>query len=144
MALLHPGNEVIIFKPYYGYHLSTILAVEAIPRTVSLQQPDWPLSMKDLEQAITKRTKAIVVNIHGSPSDKVFSTQELEGITEAARRHDLFVFRDKIYEYFVYDDRTHVSLASFPNMIDRTVTISSYSKTFSITEWCIGHVLAAP
>ena len=144
MGLLQPGDEVILFEPYYGYHLSTILAVEAVPRIVSLQQPDWSLSMKDLEHAITKQTKAIVVNTPGNPSGKVFSTQELEGIAEAARRHDLFVFTDEIYEYFVYDDRTHVSLASFPNMTDRTVTISGYSKTFSITGWRIGHALAAP
>jgi len=124
--------------------MTTWTAVEAVPRIVSLQQPDWSLSMKDLEQAITKQTKAIVVNTPGNPSGKVFSTQELEGIAEAARRHDLFVFTDEIYEYFVYDDRTHVSLASFPNMIDRTVTISGYSKTFSITGWRIGHALAAP
>lgn len=144
MALLHPGDEVIMFEPYYGYHLSTLLAVEAIPCIVSLKQPDWALSMKDLEQAITRQTKAIVVNTPGNPSGKVFSIQELEGIAEAARRHDLFVFTDEIYEYFVYDDRTHISLASFPGMMDRTVTISGYSKTFSLTGWRIGHVVAAP
>jgi len=79
MGLLQPGDEVILFEPYYGYHLSTILAVEAVPRIVSLQQPDWSLSMQDLEQAITKQTKAIVVNTPGNPSGKVFSTQEFRG-----------------------------------------------------------------
>ena len=144
MGLLQPGDEVILFEPYYGYHLSTILAVEAVPRIVSLQEPDWFLSMEVLEKAITDRTKAIVVNTPGNPSGKVFTTQELEGIAAVARRHDLFVFTDEIYEYFIYDNLAHVSLASLPDMADRTITISGYSKTFSITGWRIGHAVAAP
>ena len=144
MGLLQPGDEVILFEPYYGYHLSTILAVEAVPRIVSLQEPDWFLSMEVLEEAITDRTKAIVVNTPGNPSGKVFTTQELEEIAAVARRHDLFIFTDEIYEYFVYDGLTHVSLASFPDMADRTITISGYSKTFGITGWRIGHAVSAP
>ena len=144
MGLLQRGDEVILFEPYYGYHLSTILAVEAVPRIVSLQEPDWFLSMEVLEKAITDRTKAIVVNTPGNPSGKVFTTQELEGIAAVARRHDLFVFTDEIYEYFVYDNLAHVSLATLPNMADRTITISGYSKTFSITGWRIGHAVATP
>ena len=144
MGLLQPGDEVILFEPYYGYHLSTILAVEAVPRIVSLQEPNWFLSMEALEKAITDRTKAIVVNTPSNPSGKVFTTQELEGIAAVARRHDLFIFTDEIYEYFVYDNLAHVSLASLPDMADRTITISGYSKTFSITGWRIGHAVAAP
>ena len=144
MGLLQPGDEVILFEPYYGYHLSTILAVEAVPRIVSLQAPDWFLSMEALEEAITDRTKAIVVNTPSNPSGKVFTTQELEGIAAVARRHDLFIFTDEIYEYFVYDNLAHVSLASLPDMADRTITISGYSKTFSITGWRIGHAVAVP
>ncbi|MGV7228415.1 MAG: pyridoxal phosphate-dependent aminotransferase [Nitrospirales bacterium] len=97
-----------------------------------------------MEEAITGRTKAIVVNTPGNPSGKVFTTQELEDIAAVARRHDLFVFTDEIYEYFVYDNLAHVSLATLPNMADRTITISGYSKTFSITGWRIGHAIAAP
>jgi aminotransferase len=144
MALLNPGDEVIIFEPYYGYHLSTILAVEAVPRVVSLRGPDWNFSLDDLEHAITERTKAIVVNTPGNPSGKVFTSQELEQIAELAHRHDLFVITDEIYEYFVYDQRKHVSLESFPDMAERTITISGYSKTFSITGWRIGHAVASP
>lgn len=144
MALLQPGDEVILFEPYYGYHLSTILAVEAVPKVVSLQVPDWNLSLDDLEQAITKRTKAIVVNTPGNPSGKVFTAEELQAIADIAKHHDLFVFTDEIYEYFVYDNRTHVSVAALPDMADRTITISGYSKTFSITGWRIGHAIAAP
>jgi len=144
MGLLQSGDEVILFEPYYGYHLSTILAVGAVPRIVSLQEPDWFLSMEVLEKAITDRTKAIVVNTPSNPSGKVFTTQELEGIAAVARRHDLFIFTDEIYEYFVYDNLAHVSLASLPDMADRTITISGYSKTFSITGWRIGHAVSAP
>ena len=142
MGLLQPGDEVILFEPYYGYHLSAILAIGAAPLIVSLQEPNWSLSMEALEKAITDRTKAIVVNTPGNPSGKVFTTQELEGIAAVARRHDLFVFTDEIYEYFVYDNLAHVSLASLPDMADRTITISGYSKTFSITGWRIGHAVA--
>jgi aminotransferase len=143
MGLLQPGDEVILLEPYYGYHLSTILAVEAVPRFVSLPGADWNLSFDDLEQAITKRTKAIVVNTPGNPSGKVFLAEELQAIADIAKHHDLFVFTDEIYEYFVYDKRTHMSIAALPGMADRTITISGYSKTFSITGWRIGHAVAA-
>ena len=143
MGLLQAGDEVILFEPYYGYHLSTIVSVEAVPKFVSLRGTDWSLSLDDLEQAVTNRTKAIVVNTPGNPSGKVFTTQELEGIAAVARQHDLFIFTDEIYEYFVHDDHKHVSMAALPGMADRTITISGYSKTFSITGWRIGHVAAA-
>lgn len=143
MGLLQAGDEVILFEPYYGYHLSTIVSVEAVPKFVSLRGTDWSLSLDDLEQAMTNRTKAIVVNTPGNPSGKVFTTQELEGIAEVARQHDLFIFTDEIYEYFVHDNHKHVSMAALPGMADRTITISGYSKTFSITGWRIGHVVAS-
>ena len=143
MALLQPGDEVILFEPFYGYHLSTILAVEAVPKVITLRGANWSVSLDDLEQAITNRTKAIVVNTPGNPSGKVYSVKELQAIADIATHRDLFIFTDEIYEYFVYDG-THVSIASFPNMADRTITISGYSKTFSITGWRIGHAVAAP
>ena len=142
MGLLQAGDEVILFEPYYGYHLSTVLAVEAVPKFISLRGTDWSLSLDDLEQAITNRTKAIVINTPGNPSGKVFMTQELEGIAAVACQHDLFIFTDEIYEYFVHDNHKHVSMAALPGMADRTITISGYSKTFSITGWRIGHVVA--
>jgi aminotransferase len=97
-----------------------------------------------LELAITNRTKAILVNTSGNPTGKVFALAELQAIAAIAKHHDLFIFTDEIYEYFVYDNRTHVSIASLPEIADRTITISGYSKTFSITGWRIGHVVAAP
>ena len=143
LALLNPGDEVILFEPYYQYHISALLAVEAVPVMVKMRAPDWTFSAAEVERAITSRTKAIIVNSPGNPSGKVFSRQELESIAAIAQHHDLFVFTDEIYEYFLYDGRTHVSLATLPGMADRTITIGGYSKTFSITGWRIGYSVAA-
>jgi aminotransferase len=143
LALLNSCDEVILFEPYYQYHISALLAVEAVPVTVKMQAPDWTFSTADIERAITPRTKAIIVNSPGNPSGKVFSRQELESIATIAQQYDLFVFTDEIYEYFLYDGRTHVSFATLPGMADRTITIGGYSKTFSITGWRIGYSVAA-
>ena len=143
LALLDPGDEVILFEPYYQYHISALLAVEAVPVAVKMRAPDWNFSGADIERAITPRTRAIIVNSPGNPSGKVFSRNELENIAAIAQQHDLFVFTDEIYEYFLYDGRTHVSLATLPGMADRTITLGGYSKTFSITGWRIGYSVAA-
>ncbi len=139
LALLNPGDEVILFEPYYGYHVNTLLAVQAVPCYVPLRPPGWTFTPEDLKRAITPRTKAIVVNTPANPSGKVFSRAELEWIAELALRHDLFVLTDEIYEYFVFDGRTHLSIGSLPGMTERTVTISGFSKVFSITGWRIGY-----
>jgi aminotransferase len=143
LALLNPGDEVVLFEPYYQYHVSALLAVEAVPVMVKMSAPDWTPSIAYIERAITPRTKAIIVNSPGNPSGKVFSRQELETVASIAQEHDLFVFTDEIYEYFLYDDRTHISLATLPGMADRTITIGGYSKTFSITGWRIGYSVAS-
>lgn len=142
MALLNPGDEVILFAPFYAYHVQAILAVEAVPRYVSMHAPEWSVDMQELERAITPKTKALVVNSPGNPSGKVFTRKELEQIAEIACRHDLMVITDEIYEYFVFDGREHISVATLPNMADRTITIGGYSKTFSITGWRIGYSVA--
>jgi aminotransferase len=143
LALLNPGDEVILFEPYYQYHISALLAVEAVPVMVKMQAPDWTIHAVDVERAVTPKTKAIIVNSPGNPSGKVFSRQELESVAAIAQQQDLFVLTDEIYEYFLYDGRTHVSLATLPGMADRTITIGGYSKTFSITGWRIGYSVAA-
>ena len=139
MALLNPGDEVIIFEPYYGYHVNTVLAVEAIPSYVRLQPPDWSFKPEDFKKAVTPLTKAIVVNTPANPSGKVFNQSELKLIADIANRNDLFVFTDEIYEYFIYDDSQHISIGALPGMAERTITISGFSKTFSITGWRIGY-----
>ncbi len=143
MALLNPGDEVILFEPYYGYHLHTVLSVDAVPVYLTLRAPDWQFTADDLERLISPRTRAIVVNSPANPSGKVFSRTELEWIAAFAIKHDLFVFTDEIYEYFLYDNLQHLSIATLPGMKERTITISGYSKTFSITGWRIGYTVSA-
>jgi aminotransferase len=140
LALLNPGDEVILFEPYYGYHLNTLVAVGAQPAFVTLQIPDWHFQPEDIERAITPRTRAIMVNSPANPSGKVFTRQELGWVAEFAARHDLFVFTDEIYECFVYEGK-HISPATLPGMRERTITISGYSKTFSVTGWRIGYIV---
>jgi aminotransferase len=142
-ALLNPGDEVILFEPYYQYHIGALVAVEAVPVVVRLEPPAWTYPLTQIEQVVTSKTKAIIVNSPGNPSGKVFSRAELETLAEFACRHDLFVMTDEIYEYFLYDGRRHVSMGSLPNMAERTVTIGGYSKTFSVTGWRIGYSVAA-
>lgn len=142
-ALINPGDEVILFEPYYQYHISALVAVEAVPVVVQMQPPVWTYSMAQLEEVVTEKTKAIIVNSPGNPSGKVFTRPELEALAEFACRHDLFVFTDEIYEYFLYDGRHHVSMATLPEMAERTITIGGYSKTFSVTGWRIGYSVAA-
>jgi len=120
-----------------------LVAVEAVPVVVPMQSPAWTYSPTQLEQVVTSKTKAIIVNSPGNPSGRVFSRTELEALADFACRHDLFVMTDEIYEYFLYDGRRHVSMASLPNMAERTVTIGGYSKTFSVTGWRIGYSVAA-
>ena len=141
LALLNPGDEVVLFEPYYGYHFNTLLAVEAVPLFVTLQSPNWDFTPEDLERAVSPRTRGIMLNSPANPSGKIFTRQELEWIAAFAQKHDLFVFTDEIYEYFVYEGR-HISPATLPGMWERTITISGYSKTFSITGWRIGYSIA--
>jgi aminotransferase len=141
LALLNPGDEVILFEPYYGYHLNTLQAVDAVPLFVTMRAPEWTFRPADLDRVVSPRTKALVINSPANPSGKIFTREELEGIAAFAAEHDLFVFTDEIYEYFVYEGR-HLSPATLPGMRERTITISGYSKTFSITGWRIGYSIA--
>src|SRR5215470_10878259 len=140
LALLNPGDEVILFEPYYGYHLNTLVATEVRPSFVTLRAPDWKFSPEDLERAVTPRTRGIMINSPANPSGKVFTREELEWIAAFAVKHDLVVFTDEIYEYFVYEGK-HISPATLPGMRERTITISGYSKTFSITGWRVGYTI---
>lgn len=142
-ALLEPGDEVIIFEPYYGYHVNTLTAMGVTPVFVELEPPAWSFSADALRKAITSKTRAIVVNSPGNPSGKVFTQAEFELIAELAKKHDLFVFTDEIYEYFLYDGHRHISPATLDGMAERTITISGFSKTFSITGWRIGYAVCA-
>jgi aminotransferase len=141
LALLNPGDEVILFEPYYGYHVNTLLAANAIPVYASLEPPTWSNDFAALERHVSPRTKGIMINTPANPSGKVFSRSELNQLAEFAVRHELFVFTDEIYEYFVYDNNTHISPGALESIADQTITISGYSKTFSITGWRIGYAV---
>jgi len=139
LALLNPGDEVIIFEPYYGYHINTLLAVGAKPVYAMMIPPKWTFGLGDLEKLITGKTKGLMINTPANPSGKVFSRAELEILADFSIKHDLFIFTDEIYEYFIYDGLKHISPGSLPEIQDRTITISGPSKTFSITGWRIGY-----
>lgn len=139
LALLNPGDEMVLFEPYYEYHLTMLYAIGVNPVFVKTVPPEWRFSLEELEQAVTPGTRAILVNTPANPSGKVFTRSELEDIAALAVRHDLFVFTDETYEFFVYDDHTHVAPASLPGMKARTISISGLSKTFSITGWRVGY-----
>lgn len=140
-SLLDPGDEVIVFEPYYGYHVHTLQAGGLVPVFVPLTEPGWRLDPAVLAAAITPRTRAVLVNTPANPTGKVFSAAELAQVAALCQRHDLLAITDEIYEYIVYE-RPHVSLAALPGMWERTVTISGFSKTYSITGWRLGYAIA--
>jgi aminotransferase len=142
MALLNPGDDVLLFEPFYGYHVSTLKSMRVNPVLVPLAEPDWVLDTDALKKAVTPRTRAIILNTPSNPGGKVFTLAEIEAIAQVCRQHDLFLITDEIYEYFVYDGLRHISAATLPGMRERTIVISGFSKTFSVTGWRLGYVTA--
>lgn len=142
LAVVNPGDEVIIFEPFYeNYGPDTILS-GAIPRFVELRPPDWFFDPEDLERAFNSRTKAIIINTPNNPTGKIFSRYELQMIADLCRKWDVLAITDEIYEHIVYDGHSHISMATLEGMRDRTVTINALSKTYSVTGWRIGYVIA--
>lgn len=142
MALLNPGDEVILFEPFYGYHVGTLKSLRVVPVAVPLEDATWALDMDALRSAITPKTRALLINTPSNPCGKVFTRSELEQIAALAQEHDLFVFTDEIYEHFVYPGHEHVSMAALEGMRERTIVMSGFSKTFSITGWRVGYLIA--
>src|SRR5262249_21326431 len=142
LALIDPGDEVIIFQPFYENYGPDALLSGATPVWVPLHPPDWRFDPDELRRAFTPRTKAIILNTPNNPTRHVFSREELLFVAELCREHDVYALADEIYEYIRYTDRPHVSLATLPGMAERTVTISGLSKTFSITGWRLGYCIA--
>jgi aminotransferase len=142
MALLNPGDEVLLFEPFYGYHVSTLESMRVTPVLVPLTEPDYALDTDALHAAITPLTRAILLNTPANPSGKVFSMAETQEVAAVCRQHDLFLITDEIYEYFLYDGHRHISPATLPGMRERTIVLSGFSKTFSITGWRLGYVTA--
>lgn len=142
MALLNPGDEVVLFEPFYGYHANTLTSMSMKPVIVPLSAPGWSLDMDALRALITPRTRGILINTPSNPSGKIFTRTELESLAALALDHDLFLFTDEIYEYFLYGGAKHLSPAMLPGMRERTILMSGFSKTFSITGWRIGYLVA--
>jgi aminotransferase len=142
MALLNPGDEVLLFEPFYGYHAVTLQSMRVKPVLVALSEPDWTLDVDALKAAVTPRTRALILNTPANPSGKIFSRDELQAVAQVAIEHDLFVLTDEIYEYFVYDGARHIAPATLEGMKERTIVMSGFSKTFSVTGWRLGYVTA--
>lgn len=140
MATLNPGDEVILFEPYYGYHLNTLKVLGIETKFVPLQLPDWSIDFDQLRAAFGPKTRGVVVCTPSNPCGKVFTRDELEKIAALCHEFNTWCFTDEIYEYIVYDDRKHLSMAAVDR--DIAITISGFSKTFSVTGWRIGYVAA--
>ena len=153
MAVCNPGDEVIVFTPYYENYGPDAILSGAVPVYVPLRRPvasgagtsggaQWSFDPEELEAAFHDRTRAIIVNTPHNPTGHVFDRAELEGVAELCRKHDCLAITDEIYEHIIYDGREHVSIASLDGMGERTVTISGASKTFSVTGWRLGWAIA--
>jgi aminotransferase len=141
LAMIDPGDEVIIFEPWYENYGPDAILAEAKPVFVPLEPPNWTLDLDRLRKAVTKKTKAIVVNTPHNPTGRVFTRAEMDAIAELCIKHDLWAFTDEIYEHIRYAGEHHV-LATWPGMAERTVTISGHSKTFACTGWRLGYAIA--
>jgi len=158
LALTGPGDEVVMFEPYYDSYAATVALAGATRRTVTLRRDTnadthsgadtdsdtWAFDPTELRNAITRHTKVILLNTPHNPTGKVFTPDELDMIAELAVAHDLVVVADEVYEHLTFDGRVHTPIAARPGMRERTVTISSAGKTFSVTGWKIGWICAPP
>jgi aspartate/methionine/tyrosine aminotransferase len=144
VGCVDPGQEVIVFEPFYENYGAAAAIAGASPRYVTLHEPDWSFDEAELAAAFTDRTRAIVLNTPGNPTGKVFSLQELTAIARLCERHGVLAITDEIYEHIVYDGARHVPMATIGGMEDRTITISALSKTYSVTGWRVGWAIAPP
>jgi aminotransferase len=144
MAVLDPGDEVVLFEPFYENYGPDTQLCGAEPRYVRLREPDWSFDPDDLRRAFTPRTKAIVLNSPNNPTGKVFTRAELESIAALCHEFDALAITDEIYEHILYDGAVHIPIASLDGMRERSILVNSMSKTYSVTGWRVGWVLAPP
>lgn len=142
-AIINPGDEIIVFEPFYENYGPDCILSGAAPRYITLCPPDWSYSSEELAGAFNEKTKAIVINTPNNPTGKVFSREELEEIAQLCIKWDCYAVTDEIYEHILYDGARHVSIAVIPGMEDRTITINSISKTYSVTGWRVGWAIAS-
>ncbi len=143
LTVVDPGDEVVVFEPFYENYGPDCILSGAVPRYVALRPPDWSFDPDELRRAFTAKTRAIVINTPHNPTGKVYSRPELEVIAKLCLEHSAIAITDEIYEHLVYEGR-HISMATLPGMHDRTITISGASKTFSVTGWRVGWLIAPP
>lgn len=143
LGTLNPGDEVILFEPYYDSYRACVAMSGAAPRFVTLRPPDFAVPADELRRAFTDRTRAILINTPHNPTGKVFSRDELELIASLCRAHDCLAITDEVYERLVFSGE-HISMAKLDGMRERTITLSSLGKTFSLTGWKIGWAIAPP
>lgn len=144
LATADSGDEVIVFEPYYENYDPDIKLCGAVRKTVRLHAPDWRFDEAELRSAFSPRTKAIIINTPNNPTGKVFTREELEYIGKLCVEFDALAITDEIYEHITYDGRTHVPMITIPGLRDRCILINSMSKTFSVTGWRVGWVIASP
>jgi aminotransferase len=144
MAIINPGDEVVVFEPFYENYGPDAILSGATPRFVKLHPPDWTFDPEELAAAFGPATKAIIVNTPNNPTGKVFERTELERIRDLCVQWNTFAVTDEIYEHMLYDGARHISLATLDRMRERTITINALSKTYSVTGWRVGWAIAAP
>ncbi len=144
MAIINPGDEVVVFEPFYENYGPDAILCGATPRFVKLRPPDWTFDPEELAAAFGPATKAIILNTPNNPTGHVFERAELEFIRDLCQRWNAFAITDEIYEHIVYDGARHISLATLDGMRDRTITINALSKTYSVTGWRVGWAIAPP
>jgi len=142
MALINPGDEVIILEPFYDSYLTSIKMAGGIPVPVTLHAPDFSIDRQELLKAISPKTKMLIINNPHNPSGKVWTKEELLDIADVAQKNDLYVMSDEPYEFLLFDGVKHIPMATLDGMYDRTITISSAAKTFGMTGWKIGWLCA--
>lgn len=142
LALINPGDEVVIFEPFYENYGPDAAVSGAVPRFVPLDPDDFSIDEDALKSAFNKKTKAIVVNTPNNPSGKVFTKRDMKLISDLCQDYNAVAITDEIYEHIIYDGKKHISLASLDDMYDRTITIGGISKTYSVTGWRIGYTIA--
>jgi aspartate/methionine/tyrosine aminotransferase len=144
LAVLDPGDEVVLFEPFYENYGPDTQLCGANSRYVSLRTPDWSFDREELRRAFTPRTKAIILNSPNNPTGKVFTREELEFIAGLCQEFDALAISDEIYEHILYDGAVHIPIMSLPGMRDRSILVNSMSKTYSVTGWRVGWVVASP
>ena len=142
LAVVDPGEEVVVFEPFYENYGPDAIICGASPRFVRLHPPDWTFDPDELRGAVNDRTRALILNTPNNPTGKVFSREELQLIADVVLNSDAYVVTDEIYQYMTYDGTRHVSMVTLPGMRERTITLNALSKTYSVTGWRVGYAIA--